>query len=461
MSATVIRSRSPQAPGDVVAEAAELEPAAVAQAAAAAREAQRDWWTHGAASRAAALGAAAAGLRERRDEAVALIVREVGKPVAEAAGEVARGITILEYYAQAAYAPLGQTFPPSVGGGLLYTERRPHGVAGLITPWNFPVAIPLWKAAPALTTGNAVLLKPSPDALGCAQLLSELLAGHLPDGLFAVAPGGAATGRAVVAAADVVSFTGSVAVGRAVASQAAERGVPVQCEMGGQNAAVVLADADPARTAATIAGAAMGYAGQKCTATRRVVVVGENPGLIDALTDAVRALRPADPSADGTVVGPVISPAARDRVVEGARSALAGGGRVLAGGGVPGADGWYVEPTLVDGLAAEHPLLHEETFGPLAAVQRVADLEEALAVVNGVRFGLVTSLHGRDVGALLAAAARVDTGMIKVNAPTTGVDFYAPFGGEKESSYGPREQGPAALDFYSSVRTITIAGDDP
>jgi aldehyde dehydrogenase (NAD+) len=453
----LIRSCSPQTPDDLVAEAAALDAAAVADAAAAAREAQREWWSLGASGRSAALTAAALDLRTRRADAVALVVREVGKPVGEAGGEVARAIAILEYYAQAAYAPLGRTFPPSLATGLLYTERRPHGLAGLITPWNFPLAIPLWKAAPALTTGNAVLLKPSPEALGCAMFLSELLGRHLPAGLFAVVPGGAETGEAVADQADVVSFTGSVAVGRAVAARAAERGVPVQCEMGGQNAAVVLPDADPGSTAAMIAGAAMGYAGQKCTATRRVVVVGENLAFVDALTEAVAALRPGDPGSDGVAVGPVISRAARERVVEAVGSVRQSGGRVLTGGSVPGTEGWYVEPTLVDGLPAGHPVLQEETFGPLAAVQQVASLDEALALVNGVRFGLVASVHGRDVDALLEAASRVDTGMVKVNAPTAGVDFYAPFGGEKESSHGPREQGAAALDFYTSSRTISFA----
>jgi len=178
---------------------------------------------------------------------------------------------------------------------------------------------------------------------------------------------------------------------------------------------------------------------------------------VDALADAVRVLRPGDPAVYGVAVGPVISEAARARILDAVTAAKAAGGRIIVGGGVPDLPGWFVDPVLVENLPVNHPLLCEETFGPLMAVQHVRDLDEAIKVVNGVRFGLVTSVHGRDVDALLVAASRLDTGMVKINAPTTGVDFYAPFGGEKASSYGPREQGAAALDFYTSTRTFTFA----
>lgn len=455
MSTEIIRSTSPQAPEDVVAEAPALDAPAVAKQATAARSAQRDWRSLPASARANALAGAARDLRSRRDEAVALVVREVGKPLGEAVGEVDRAIAILEYYAQSAFAALGEIFPPSLGG-LLYTERRSHGVAGLITPWNFPIAIPLWKAAPALVCGNAVLLKPSPDALATALFTERLLQPHLPEGLFSVVPGGPGAGEAVVAFADVVSFTGSASVGRQVTVAAATRGVPVQAEMGGQNAAIVLPDADAERTAAIIAGAAMAYAGQKCTATRRVLVVGDGERFVEAFVEAVRVLAPADPGEAGVAVGPVITDAARRRVLAAAASVRDAGGRVLIGAQAPDRNGWFVEPTVVDGVGPSHPAMQEETFGPLAVIHRVATLEEAVEITNAVRFGLVTSLHGRDIGELLRGVAAVDTGMIKVNAPTTGVDFYAPFGGEKDSSFGGREQGSAALDFYSTTRTVSV-----
>jgi alpha-ketoglutaric semialdehyde dehydrogenase len=456
MPADVIRSVSPQDPSDVVGVFSALTASEVAAAADAARPAQLSWVALGAARRSAAIGAIAGELRSRADEVAALVVREVGKPAGEAKGEVSRAISILEFYAQAAFADVGSMYPPSLSG-LLYTERRPHGVAGLITPWNFPIAIPLWKAAPALIAGNAVVLKPSPDATACAVLLAEIVAAHVPDGLFVVTPGDGEAGEAVVASCDVVSFTGSAAVGRVVSIAAAMRGIPVQCEMGGHNAAIVTPDADPATTAAAIAGAAMGYAGQKCTATRRVIVVGDNDAFLGELAAAVTRLSPMDPAAAGAVVGPVINERASGVVGAAIERAIADGGKPLAGGQVIDGAGWFIEPTVIDGLDPAHPLCREETFGPLTFVLHAADLDEAIEISNSVPYGLVTSVHGRDLDQILAAIKGIDTGLIKVNAPTTGVDFYTPFGGEKDSSQGPREQGMVALDFYSTTRTVTVA----
>jgi aldehyde dehydrogenase (NAD+) len=456
MSSETVRSVSPQAPTDIVGEFVCAGAKGVVAAVEVARLASREWQALGAAGRATAMMAAARSLAERREEAAQLVVREVGKPVAEARGEVTRAVSILEYYAESCFSSVGDLLPPSLTG-LLYTERRPWGVAGLITPWNFPLAIPLWKAAPALAAGNGVVLKPSPFAAACAQLLDEILGAHLPDGLLAVAQGGVDEGTALLGTADVVSFTGSAAVGRAVVAAGAERAIPVQCEMGGQNAAIVLPDADAGRTAAMIAAAAMGYAGQKCTATRRVIVIGPGEAFVEALESAVEALSLGAPAETSTVVGPVISAAALASVEGAIEEARAQGGRVLAGGGPIEGEGWYASPTVVTGLEASHRLAQTETFGPLSLVLPASDLVEALSIANAVPFGLVTSIHGRDMDQLLAGIAGCDTGLVKVNAPTTGVDFYAPFGGEKGSSYGPREQGMAALDFYSATRTITIA----
>jgi acyl-CoA reductase-like NAD-dependent aldehyde dehydrogenase len=456
MSAATIRSTAPSEPSELVGEYAVADATAVASAVAKARDAQREWLSGGASARASALAGAAQRLRTDRDAAVALVVREVGKPLVEARGEVARAIAILDYYAQSCYSAVGEQYPPSLGG-LLYTERRPRGVAGLITPWNFPLAIPTWKAAPALAAGNAVVLKPSPEAPACAALLHDVLVAELPPGVFSLVNGHSESGEALVASADVISFTGSRRAGRAVAFGAAGRMIPAQCEMGGQNAAIILPDADPTRTANAVAAAAMGYAGQKCTATRRVIVVGDSQEITDALVEAIRRLPAAAPEDPGSVVGPVITAAAQANVEAAIVAGREAGGSVLAQAPAGGPDGWYVAPTLLGGVPAEHALAREETFGPLALLLRAVDLDEALAIAAAVPYGLVTSIHGRDLTKILTAVAGVDTGLIKVNAPTTGVDFYAPFGGEKDSSYGPREQGRVALDFYSTSRTVTIA----
>lgn len=456
---TRLQSRSPQAPDDVVLTTEPVAPAAVAAAAGAARTAQREWARRPAAERSAALGAAAQALAGAAEELSALVVREVGKPVTEARGEVARSAAILRYYAQQVFDPVGSVHAPS-GRGLLLTRRRPHGVAGLVTPWNFPLAIPLWKAAPALAFGNTVLLKPAPEATACALRLAELLADALPPSVLTVLPGGVETAQAVVAEADVVSFTGSTRAGRAVALAATERGTPVQAEMGGQNAVLVLPDADVEAAARDVAAAAMGYAGQKCTATSRVIAVGGADAAArvrEALVAAVEALGVGDPADEGTAVGPVIAQGARDRVLAAAESARAAGGRVLTGGTAPARDGWFVAPTVVEGVPADHELACEEVFGPICTVQAAATTDEAVRLANGVRHGLVSAVHTRDLTSALALVDQLDTGLVKVNAPTSGVDFHLPFGGEKESSIGSREQGKAAQDFYTSVRTVTLA----
>jgi alpha-ketoglutaric semialdehyde dehydrogenase len=451
-----LQSRSPQRPDDLVVEVEEAGPGEVAEAAERARAAGAAWAATSALERSAALAAGADALAAAAGEFTDLAVREVGKPVTEAAAETARGVGILRYYAQQALDPDGETYPGPEPAALLLTRRRPRGLAGLITPWNFPVAIPLWKAAPALAFGNAVLLKPSPEATAVALRLAELLAPVLPGDLFQVLPGGAGTGKAMLEEVDCLSFTGSVAVGRQVAVAATERGIPSQAEMGGLNASLVLPDADPERAAAVIAAAAMGYAGQKCTATSRAVVVGDPGPFTEALVEAVRGLAVGDPADKATVVGPVITEPARRRVVEAAAEAAGAGGRLLTGGAAGEGAGWFVAPTLVDGLDPGARLAQEEVFGPIAVVLAAADEDEAVRLANGVRYGLVGSVFTGDLDRALRLAARLDTGMIRVNAPTSGVDYLAPFGGEKDSSFGPREQGKAARDLYTSSRTITV-----
>ncbi|MCC5474279.1 aldehyde dehydrogenase family protein [Streptomyces barringtoniae] len=448
-------SRNPADPSDVVMRIPTPGAFAAADTVERARAAQPDWLTGGAAARSAALTAVAESIEALAEELSALAVREVGKPLTEARAEVARTAAIWRYYAQAPFESTGAVHETAQGQGLLLTRCRPHGVAGLITPWNFPFAILSWKAAPALAAGNSVVLKPAPEATACARRLAEILQRALPSGVFTMIPGGAAEGEAVVSTADVVSFTGSTEVGDAVVSAATARGIPVQAEMGGLNAAIVLPDADIGRAAAHIASAIAGYAGQKCTATSRVIAVGAalDP-MREALTEALRALPVGDPADPATMCGPLISEHARDQV-EGTSYGLP----VLVGGPAAPGHGWYTSPTLVEKVPPDHRLLRKEVFGPIAALLPADDLSHAVRITNSSPYGLVTSVHTAGLDAVLHGLDHLGTGMIRVNAPSTGVDFHLPFGGTKASSHGPREQGRAALGFYTTSRTYTLAPD--
>ncbi len=453
----LILSVSPFQPNDVIVSFEDTSAQGVSSAVERARGAQREWWAMGAMARADALHHASEALASRASEITDLAIREVGKPRLEMEGETARGVSILRYFAQAALDPDGDSLPAAIKGSLLVARRRPHGVVGIITPWNFPVAIPLWKAAPALAYGNAVICKPAPAATGVAMILEEIFAPFLPKGCFGLVTGNQIAGEALIASVDAVSFTGSAYVGRSVIKAAAGRGVPVQAEMGGQNPSIVLEDANFETAAGVIARAAMGFSGQKCTATSRVIVVGEQRRFTEALREAIASLVVGDPNSRDTVIGPVISATAMDAVLKGAREVEGLGGRVVVGGSGLDAEGYFAPATLVEGVDANTRVAQEEIFGPFAVLQEAKSVEEAVAIANGVKYGLVSAVFTRDLDRALDVTSRLDTGLVRVNAPTSGVDFYAPFGGVKESSYGPREQGKAAADFYTWTQTLTIA----
>src|SRR4051794_26013707 len=384
MSTATVESRPPQDQSDVVVTAPAADREVVAGVVARAREAAREW-RRNALARADALSAAADAVAAAQDEMVDLMVREVGKPRTEAAGEHGRSVRILRYQAQSALDPDGDTLPaapPADMRTLLMSRRRPRGVAGLITPWNFPFAIPLWKAAPAMAYGNTVVLKPASDAIGCALLLEEILAKVLPEGVFNVVTGPGSAGQALIELADVVSFTGSTGVGLQVAAAATARGIPSQAEMGGLNASIVLPDADLESAAKIIAGAAMGYAGQKCTATGRVIVLGDTAPFTDALAAAVEGLPVGDPADSSTVVGPVINPPAREELVSAASAAPGDGGRVVVGGQALDGPGLFFAPTIVDGQDPTARLAQEEVFGPIVTVLKAASAEQAVEISN-------------------------------------------------------------------------------
>lgn len=449
-------SVNPHDPADVLGEWQAAGPAEAVAAVERAAKAAASWRETPGPGRAKALSDAASALEQRSAEVTDLVVREVGKPVSEARGEVARGVAILRYYAQAALLPDGETIPGAAPDQLLMARHVPVGVAALLTPWNFPIAIPLWKAAPSLAYGNATILKPSSAAAATGLALADIIGAHLPPNVLQVVLGGASAAGALIDHPGVaaISFTGSSEVGRDVSRRAAQRSCRVQAEMGGQNPSIVLADADLDRAAAAIAYAAMGYAGQKCTATSRVIVEDAVYSQFrDRLAASIEALQVLDPADDKTLVGPVIDNAARATAL----AAVAGsGGRVITGGAALDAPGYYLAPTLIELDQPTGRLATEEVFAPVAALIRAASADEAVSIANGVRYGLVAAVFTSDLSTALRVTRHLDAGMIRVNAPTSGVDFQAPFGGAKESSYGPREQGMAARAFYTESRTILL-----
>jgi aldehyde dehydrogenase (NAD+) len=449
----VIVSSNPLDPGDVLAEHAALSASDVEKLARQAREAQPGWAADPA-RRSAALSRAANDIEAAARELADLMVREVGKPVVEAEGEVARTAAVLRYHAQAALAATGDVLPPADGQGLLLSRRSPRGLVGLVTPFNFPLAIPAWKAAPALALGNAVLLKPSPLALATAARFVAILASHLPSGLIALCPGGPETGQAVLGVSDALSFTGSTAAGRAVAVAAASANLPVQTENGGHNNAIVLADADVAAVARVVARDVLGYAGQKCTSTRRVLVQGDADEFTEALLASLAALPVGDPTGREVVAGPVITTEAASSLEAAIDSCRGTGVDVHRVGEVAGPP--YVAAAVVRDDEGASVAAREELFGPVVVVQRVADVEQAVALANAGAARLVAAVHTRDLDRALAVAGELRAGMVRVNAPTTGVDLHAPFGGEGHSGYGPREQGRAADALFTVERTITV-----
>ena len=400
----------------------------------------------------------------RGEELAQAMAREVGKPLGEARGEMARCSVILRYYAGEAVRAVGEVVPAQAAGVLQFTLREPLGVVALITPWNFPAAIPLWKAAPALAFGNTVVLKPAEQASHLAVLLAETAtAAGLPAGVFNVLLGqGGSVGDALIRSPDVraVSFTGSTGIGARVAAVCAERNIRYQTEMGGKNVAIVLADADLDLAARLTAAGAMRYAGQKCTATSRVVVARSVEGpFLAKLSAQVNAL-PLGPVTDAaSAVGPMISAAARDRV----RAAVAAaGGERLSGGEHPSdarfAGGFFLTPAVVRGVEPDALLAQDELFGPVLATFAAGDLEEAIDLANRTRYGLSATLFTRDLPSALSYIRRIHAGLVRVNGDTTGVDPHAPFGGMKASSSGSREQGSAAREFYTEIKTVQVAG---
>lgn len=457
-------SRSPSSPSHAVGAFAAATEADVADAYGAAAEAGPDWRRRSPLERGRILQAAAEALASRVDVVGAELSAEEGKTLAEGRGEVLRGADILRYFAGQASQAVGEVHPSAGPETFLYSIREPLGVVALITPWNFPVAIPAWKIAPALAYGNAVVWKPSELTPLCAVRVVEALAeAGLPDGVLNLVLGDPAEIGAAVTddpRVDGISFTGSVAVGRAIQERVSRRGVKVQLELGGKNPAVVLDDADLDLAVEQVVRGAMASTGQKCTATSRALVTpGISQRFVDRLLAAVGGLRVGDPLDPSTNLGPLVSRAQFDRVAGYLELAATEGHALVQGGeaeGDPDESGYFVQPTVYVDVDAESRIAREEIFGPILSVIPAESLDHAVDVANSVEFGLSASIFTRDLGAAMRFAREVEAGVVHINSETAGAEPQVPFGGKKASSSHSREMGPQAAEFYTDVKTVYV-----
>jgi aldehyde dehydrogenase (NAD+) len=457
----VLEDRNPAHPDEVVAEVRAADAALATEAVEAAAAAFPGWRATPAPSRGEILRKAADLLEARAADVGRDLAREEGKTLAEAVGETGRAVAILRYYAGQTLEPDGDTYPSHSPETFLYARREPIGVVSAITPWNFPIAIPAWKLAPALAYGCAVVWKPAELVpLTAVHLVAALVDAGLPDGVLNLVLGrSSVVGDALVThdAVAAITFTGSNEVGRAIQLKAIERGKKAQLELGGKNPAVVLADADLDQAAEQVARGAFLSAGQKCTATSRVIV--ERDALeefSDLLVERASGWKVGDPLQPETRVGPLASAAQLERVHGYLELASEEGGTDLAGGGDGDAEGYYVRPSVLAGLAPESRVATEEIFGPVATLLPADSFEEALGLADATPFGLTASVFTRDLGKALHFAGAVRAGVVKVNQETAGLEFHVPFGGMKASSSGSREQGKVAREFFTEWKTVYI-----
>ena len=427
-----------------------------------AAEAWPRWRNTAAPSRGKVLLEAARLMDKHREELARLISLEEGKALKDSRAEVQRSINITEFMSGEGRRFGGYTSGSESTTKFAFTTRQPLGVVACITPWNFPLAIPAWKIAPALIAGNAVILKPASATPASALRLAELYQeAGLPDGILNVlAARGGPAAEALLDAEEVraVSLTGSTSTGRHVAARCAQRGVPVQAELGGKNAAIVLADGDLDLAAAGITDGAFGSTGQRCTATSRTIVVDSVADqLLDKLVARAKSLVVGPGIEERTDVGPAVTADQRESVLqyldvgreEGAQTVYSAEIGVLP-------EGHWLAPTIFDGVQPEMRVAREEIFGPVLSVIRVKDAQAAFEAANAVEYGLAASVYTRDVRAIFDFVDKVDVGIAHVNQPTLGGEVHLPFGGVKASGIGPHEQGREAIDFFTKVKTVYI-----
>ena len=457
----VTTNTSPANRDDVIGTYARGDAARVDQAVSAALAAQPSWAAASPQLRHDVLERAGALIVERKDELGRLLAREEGKTIAEAIGETVRASQVFKFFAGEALRNTGDAVASVRPGIDVMIEREAVGVIGLITPWNFPIAIPAWKLAPALAYGNAVVMKPAELTPGCAWELAKILdEAGCPAGIFNLVMGpGSKVGARIVEHEDIaaVSFTGSVATGRQVAVDCAARGKKVQLEMGGKNPMVVVDDADLDVAVGACLNGAFFSTGQRCTASSRLIVTaGIHDAFLDKLTAAAADLVIGDPLDSKTQIGPVVDQSQLDQNLEYLALAATEGCDVR-GGGLGNGNGYFMHPAIFAGASNQMRVSREEIFGPMASVIKVADYDEALAVANDTEFGLSSGICTTSLKLATDFRRNAKAGMVMVNLPTAGVDYHVPFGGRKGSSYGPREQGSYAREFYTTVKTSYIA----
>jgi aldehyde dehydrogenase (NAD+) len=458
-------NRNPANTDEVVGVFAKGSAADIDAAAAAAEAAFPGWSSMPAPARGNILYKAAEILEKKFDQLGAEMTREEGKTLPEAKGEVRRAINIFRYFAGEGSRLDGVMVPSERERVHVFAVRKPVGVIGLITPWNFPIAIPAWKMAPALICGNTIVVKPaSASPLSAWRIVEALHEAGVPKGVVNfVAGSGGELGEALVKAKPIkaISFTGSNDVGHWLHNEASKRRLRIQLEMGGKNPTIVLADADLKSAVENVANAAFFSTGQKCTATSRAIVEDAiYDKFIGALVERTKGLKVGDGMQAGIEIGPCVDKGQLDTVLKyveiGSKESGAPlcGGKRLTGGVYD--KGYFVEPTVFGDVKPEHTIAREEIFGPVLAVMRAKDFDDAMRIANDIPFGLSSSIQTTNLSRAMDYVYRAEAGLLTINLPSAGVEYQLPFGGTKDSSFGPKEQGPAALDFYSDFKTVYL-----
>jgi alpha-ketoglutaric semialdehyde dehydrogenase len=464
-SQTLIKSINPADKEEIVGYVQNSNNVDLDHAVNAAHLAKKSWRQLGQAVRGQLLFKVANILEENLAEIAETMTREMGKTLPEAKGETARGVAILRYYAGEGMRKDGDVLPSTDKDALMITKRAPLGVVGVITPWNFPVAIPIWKIAPALVYGNTVVFKPaSESAVTAAKVVDCFAKAGLPEGVLNFITGsGSVIGQSLIdhQLLNAITFTGSEGVGAGVAESAAKRGIKFQLEMGGKNPVIVTKDADIDVAVEAVISGAFRSTGQKCTATSRVIVERNVYDMFKGkLIQETKKITVGNGLHEGIWMGPCASEGQLKTVMNYIELGKEEGASLILGGErLTGQDfdkGFYLTPAIFEEVKPEMAIAQEEIFGPVIALIPAADLEEAIQIANDTKYGLSASIFTTNIGSVLEFIDEIEAGLVRVNAESAGVELQAPFGGMKASSTGSREQGQAAKEFYTSIKTVFI-----